>query len=231
MRFLPSLLGALLITVAVFLFMQSLIQSRREAVVPVPVFEDVQVLREEPEREQPDREPEVPDRAPPEPSTDALAVGQVAPSAPAEVQAAFEMPAFDFAVGDITVQATGSRWSAPLAADAIATVPGGGSDGRGYIEVIPFNTRQPNVPEVAWQNRISGWVLVAFNVTPDGKTRNIRVLDAKPRGVFEEKVIAAVEDWTYRVNFSGKAAAGNIVLTQKIEVLWENYPQNMPNVD
>ena len=97
--------------------------------------------------------------------------------------------------------------------------------------MIPFNTRQPNVPDVAWQNKISGWVLVAFNVTPDGNTRNIRVLDAKPRGVFEEKVVAAVDDWTYRVTFSGEAAAGNIVLTQKIEVSWESYPQNMPNVD
>jgi protein TonB len=141
------------------------------------------------------------------------------------------LPALDFTAGDINLQPTGKRWSAPLSAAAIATSPGGGRDGRGYIEVIPFNTRQPNVPDVAWQNKISGWVLVAFNVTPDGKTRNIRVLDARPRGVFEEKVIAAVEDWTYRINFSGKAAAGNIVLTQKIEVLWENYPQNMPNVD
>ena len=58
----------------------------------------------------------------------------------------------------------------------------------------------------------------------------MRVLDAKPRGVFEEKVIAAVEDWTYRVNFHGKAT-GNVVLTQKVEVLWEKYPQNIPNVD
>jgi TonB family protein len=218
------------ITVAVFLFMQSLIQRNKEEVVQVPVFEEVQILRKEPEREPPEPEQEMPmpDQAPPEPAMEALAVGQLAPTAPVPAME-FEMPALDFAVGDIQVQASGKSWRAPLAAEAI--VAAGGEDGRGYIEVIPFNTRQPNVPEAAWQNRISGWVLVAFNVTPDGNTRNIRVLDARPRGVFEEKVIAAVEDWTYRVTFSGKAAAGNIVLTQKIEVRWENYPQNMPNVD
>lgn len=218
------------ITVAVFLFMQSLIQRNKEEVVQVPVFEEVQILRKEPEREPPEPEQEMPmpDQAPPEPAMEGLAVGQLAPTAPVPAME-FEMPALDFAVGDIQVQASGKSWRAPLAAEAI--VAAGGEDGRGYIEVIPFNTRQPNVPEAAWQNRISGWVLVAFNVTPDGNTRNIRVLDARPRGVFEEKVIAAVEDWTYRVTFSGKAAAGNIVLTQKIEVRWENYPQNMPNVD
>ena len=230
MRFLPALLGALAITVAVFLFMQSLIQSNREEVVQVPVFEEVRILRDEPDREEPEEQPEVPDQAPPEPSMEPLLVREVSPPAPVAA-AQFELPALDFTAGDINIQPTGKRWSAPLAAAAIAAIPGDGSDGRGYIEVIPFNTRQPNVPDVAWQNKITGWVLVAFNVTPDGKTRNIRVLDAKPRGVFEEKVIAAVEDWTYRVNFSGKAAAGNIVLTQKIEVSWENYPQNMPNVD
>jgi len=95
---------------------------------------------------------------------------------------------------------------------------------------VPFNTRRPNVPEVAWQNKINGWVLVAFSVTPDGKTRNIRVLDARPRGVFEEKVVAAVNDWNYRVSFSGKVTQ-DIVLTQKVEVQWQNFPQNLPNVD
>ena len=39
---------------------------------------------------------------------------------------------------------------------------GGGEDAQGYIEVIPFDTRKPNVPDVAWENKISGWVLVEF---------------------------------------------------------------------
>ena len=230
MRFFPALLGSLLVTVGVFLFMQSLIQAKREEVVQIPVLPDVQILQpqEEPE-EPPEQETDQPDMPPPEPSMEPLSVKDVSPPAPTP-STELEMPALDLGVGDIKIRASGKRWSAPLAADAIVTDMGG-SDGRGYIEVIPFNTRQPNVPEVAWQNKISGWVLVAFNVTPDGHTRNIRVLDAKPRGVFEEKVISAVDDWTYRISFSGGAAAGSVVLTQKIEVLWENYPQNMPNVD
>ncbi|AQA19148.1 hypothetical protein BST95_13755 [Halioglobus japonicus] len=98
------------------------------------------------------------------------------------------------------------------------------------MEVVPYNTRKPNVPEVAWENKISGWVLVAFTVTPEGATRNVRILDARPRGVFEEKVIAAVEDWRYTLSFKGKQRS-NLVLTQRVEVHWEDYPQNLPNVD
>src|SRR5690606_8911056 len=125
--------------------------------------------------------------------------------------------------------ASGDSWRAPMGAGGVAVgTPGG--DAQGYIEVVPFDTRRPNVPTVAWENKIDGWVLVAFAVTPAGRTRDVRVLDASPRGVFEEKVIAAVEDWTYRVSFSGQVT-GSIVLTQKVEVHWKNYPQNLPNVD
>jgi protein TonB len=229
MRFFPALIGALAITVAVFLFMQSLIQRNREEVVQIPVYTELQILRQESEPEEPEQEPDRPEEPPPEPTMESLAVKDVAPPSPTPA-ADLDLPPLDLGIGDIKVQAGGQRWSAPLSADAITTDMGG-KDGRGYIEVIPFNTRQPNVPDVAWQNKISGWVLVAFNVNPDGRTANVRVLDANPRGVFEEKVIAAVEDWTYRLSFSGNAARGSVVLTQKIEVRWEDYPSNMPNVD
>jgi hypothetical protein len=43
-------------------------------------------------------------------------------------------------------------------------------------------------------------------------------------------VIAAVEDWRYNLNFASKNKY-NVTLTQKVEVEWKNYPQNLPNVD
>ncbi len=105
-----------------------------------------------------------------------------------------------------------------------------GQDARGFVEVVPIDTRRPNVPEVAWQNKVDGWVLVAFSVTPQGRTRNIRVLDASPRGVFEEKVVSAVADWRYDVTFAGSVKS-DVVVTQKVAVQWRNYAQNLPNVD
>jgi TonB family protein len=130
---------------------------------------------------------------------------------------------------DIDFRPVGSSFSAPVGAAGV-NIPGGGQDARGFVEVVPYNTRRPNVPEVAWQNRISGWVLVAFTVTPQGRTRDVRVLDARPRGVFEESVVAAVKDWQYRLEFSSRNPY-SVSLTQKVEVEWKNYPQNLPNVD
>lgn len=67
-------------------------------------------------------------------------------------------------------------------------------------------------------------------MTAQGTTAGVRVLDANPRGVFEDKVVAAVSDWRYSVNFHGDLSR-RVVLTQRVEVNWQNYPNNMPNVD
>ena len=178
---------------------------------------------------EPEEAPDTPEEPPEEPAMEALAVAQVSPPTP-QPATRLEMPALDLAVGDIAIQAPGRNWSAPVAAGTVAVGTGVGQDSRGYVEVVPFNTRRPNVPEVAWQNKINGWVLVAFTITPEGRTQDIRVLDARPRGVFEDKVIAAVEDWRYHLNFASKNKY-SVTLTQKVEVDWENYPQNLPNVD
>lgn len=230
MRFAIALAGALLITVLIFLFMRSLIEAGREEGVQLVVHENVQILREqEPEEEEPEETDDSPEEPPEEPAMEPLDTIRVTPPTPQPADQ-LEIPALDLAVGDIKIRAPGDRWSAPLGAGAVAVGTGVGQDARGYVEVVPFNTRRPNVPEVAWQNRIDGWVLVAFTVTPEGRTRDIRVLDARPRGVFEESVIAAVEDWRYRLEFSTRNPY-SVTLTQKVEVEWKHYPQNLPNVD
>lgn len=229
MRLFPALFGALLVTLVVFLFMHRLIQHGVEEGVPVMVYNDVQVVPPPPEEPPPEEPlPETEPQPTDEPTMEPLAVTAIAPAAPLPTDT-LEIPALDLAVGDLDIAAAGNRWSAPLGGGG-AEVVVGGRDAQGFIEVVPFDTRRPNVPEVAWQNKIDGWVLVAFSVTPTGRTRDVRVLDASPRGVFEDKVIAAVEDWTYRLTASSEIK-GDVVLTQKVEVQWKNYPQNLPNVD
>ena len=227
LRLLPAFFGALLITLAVFLFMRGLITMGQREEVKLAVYEDVQILRPQPEKKPPEDQREAPPEEVTEPVMEALAIAPptAAPVQAPQVQAL--TPNLD--IGDIAVPGADQRWTAPVAG-SVANFGAGAQDARGFVEVVPYNTRKPNVPDVAWQNKISGWVLVAFTVTPDGNTRDVRVLDARPRGVFEEKVIAAVEDWQYSLNFKSRDRA-NLVLTQRVEVRWQDYPQNIPYVD
>ncbi len=227
MRFIPSFVGALLITVAVFLFMQGLIERGKEEGVQLLVHTGVEIFHPEPEEVEPEIQEDKLEEPPEEPVMDALDLTAPSPPTP-EPATELELPALDLGLGDINIRAVGEHWSAPVGSAGVPIA--GNGDAQGYVEVIPFNTRRPNVPEAAWQNKVNGWVLVAFSITAQGNTRDIRVLDANPRGVFEEKVVAAVNDWQYTLNFSSRAR-GEVILTQKVEVEWKNYPQNIPNVD
>ena len=108
MRFFPALFGALLITVAVFLFMQSLIQRGKEEGVQIAVHQDVQILRQEKPEEEPEPEQDTPEEPPEEPQMDTLEVMAVSPPAP-QPAAEFDLPALDLGVGDNNIQAAGKR--------------------------------------------------------------------------------------------------------------------------
>lgn len=224
MRFILAFAGALFITIAVFLFMQGLIESRRKEDVQLLVHQPIEITREQKTEQKPERPPE--ELRQPEPAMAELQLPVLSP----QPKMNLEIPPLDLGAGDLEIVGTGDRWNAPLGSDAVGILESRGIGAEGFVEVVPISTRKPNVPELAWKNKINGWVLVAFNVTPDGRTRNIRVLDANPRGVFEEKVIAAVEDWLYSVRFSGERK-GEVVLTQRVGVEWKDFHLNMPNVD
>lgn len=207
---------ALLITLSIFAFMQRLINvdaSKMESVDVAAVVE----LYKPPPPEPPEDEPE----PEPEDSADEPSMEPVTAASPAAAQSlSMDMPATDTLSMGLDIGPVGEGWSAPVAASG--GLDGLGKDNSGYIEVVPYTTQQPRIPELAWKNKTSGWVLVVFNVDRRGATKNIRVLDANPRGIFEESVVKAVGSWRYSV--SGiKNYRGDMVLTQRIELNWKDY--------
>lgn len=226
MRFVIATIGTVLVTTAIFLFMQGLIQQQQQDDTLLVLYEPIEIVKQQPQEEELQAEEQPQETPNDEPVMEELQVSPLSPQPDVELQ----VPALDLATGDLAITAVGDKWSAPLAAGNNGIAGGQGMDAQGFVEVVPFSTRKPNVPELAWKNKINGWVLVAFNVTPKGRTRNIRILDAMPRGVFEERVLGAVADWRYSVRFSGEVK-GDVVVTQKVEVQWKDYPMNIPNVD
>lgn len=226
MRFVIATIGTVLVTTAIFLFMQGLIKQQQQDETLLLLHQPIEILKPQPQEEELQAEEQPQETPNDEPVMEELQVSPLSPQPDVELQ----VPALDLATGDLAITAVGDKWSAPLGAGNNGIAGGQGVDAQGFVEVVPFSTRKPNVPELAWKNKVNGWVLVAFNVTPQGRTRNIRILDAMPRGVFEERVLGAVADWRYSVRFSGEVK-GDVVVTQKVEVQWKDYPMNIPNVD
>jgi len=77
--------------------------------------------------------------------------------------------------------------------------PGSGSGYANHdIEIVPHGTIRPLYPEAAAIREIEGWVEVEFTINEGGWVEDIVVLDAEPKGIFEQNTVNAVSTWKYR---------------------------------
>ncbi len=56
---------------------------------------------------------------------------------------------------------------------------------------------QPKYPATASMKGIEGYVTLEFDVSAVGTTQNIRVVDSKPRGIFDKSARKALKKWKY----------------------------------
>src|SRR5689334_15876123 len=105
-----------------------------------------------------------------------------------------------------SVQAGGGGFAMPNV-NLNANVGGGaflgqmGSGGGGGLfdgDIIPLQRIPPQYPRDAARNGITGWVQLEVLVNPDGSVRNAKVLDAKPKGLFEAAAVQAVLRWKFK---------------------------------
>ncbi|HUR39819.1 MAG TPA: TonB family protein [Verrucomicrobiae bacterium] len=61
----------------------------------------------------------------------------------------------------------------------------------------PLASARPVLSDAACQQRLSGYVDLAFAVLPDGKVADVKITGAQPAGAFDEAAIAAVAARTY----------------------------------
>jgi protein TonB len=65
-------------------------------------------------------------------------------------------------------------------------------------DLVAISSPQPAYPPAAQRSGTKGQVVVSFTVNPDGSVDNINIVSAKPRGVFERNVQAAVRRWRFQ---------------------------------
>jgi TonB family protein len=79
--------------------------------------------------------------------------------------------------------------------------------------------REPVYPAQALRNGTKGWVALEFTVAPNGSVRDIEVVAAEPRGVFDEAAADAVGAWRFRPRVvNGKAVAQRSTITMRFDV-------------
>lgn len=81
-----------------------------------------------------------------------------------------------------------------------AITGGGGGAGAGLFDgdIILIAGVEPQYPRTAARDQIEGTVMLEVTVNPDGTVRSAKVIQAKPRGVFEAAAIQAVLKWKFK---------------------------------
>jgi len=64
-------------------------------------------------------------------------------------------------------------------------------------DVVPLVRINPEYPQRALQRGVEGWVTVQFTITETGAVADAIVVDASPKGLFEDNAIKAILRWRY----------------------------------
>ncbi len=184
-RYLIALVLGAVVTVGVLFTMQVLVaapQAKLDEGGSRHFVDFVRVQRDETVKikERRRKKPTVPDAPPPQ------AIPQRVDNM-SEAQVAVSMPAAPVDMGmEMSVSGLG-----------LAT-----SDG----EYLPIVKIEPVYPRVARSRGIEGYCLVEYTVTTTGTTKDIMVIEADPRGIFNSVSIAAAKKFKYRPRVVNGAA-------------------------
>jgi len=77
----------------------------------------------------------------------------------------------------------------------------------------------PVYPLVALRSRTTGWVQMEFTIAPNGSVGDIAVVEAEPKGVFEQAATQALAHWRFRPRVvNGQPVAQRSSLTMRFDV-------------
>ena len=64
-------------------------------------------------------------------------------------------------------------------------------------DVIPLVRIPPEYPQRAATRGVEGWVIVQFTITAAGTVKDAKVVNADPKGIFDDAAIKAILRWRY----------------------------------
>lgn len=117
--------------------------------------------------------------------------------------------------------------TAHASAPAASAGQGGGSHGGGVFAVgqldgplAAISKAAPVYPAAAKRRNIEGWIKVKFLVDEQGQVDRVSVLEAEPKGIFDQAVLRCVSAWRFKPGTKGGVAVKALVeqtITFKLE--------------
>ena len=175
--FIIAVICALIVVFSLFWLMQYLINIADRKLDEDDPGRMLEFVRIDPEevvnrRKPPPKKPPPPDQPPPEPPPPTM--DNITPEAQS-----------------VQVSAAPVNTNINLDASGFGLAP---SDG----EYLPIVKVQPIYPRRAQSRGIEGYVIVEFTVTKSGTTKDLRVVESDPPGIFDKASLAAAAKFKYK---------------------------------
>jgi protein TonB len=77
-------------------------------------------------------------------------------------------------------------------------------------DVIPLVRIAPDYPPRAQTRGLEGWVQVQFTITPTGTVKDPKVVNAEPKGIFDDAALKAIARWRYNPRVEGGVAVERV---------------------
>ncbi len=65
-------------------------------------------------------------------------------------------------------------------------------------DAVPMVRVQPMYPPGAAQQRLEGYVRMEFTIGKTGSVKDVKVIEGKPPGVFDDAAVKAIKKWKYK---------------------------------
>ncbi|KNY48480.1 energy transducer TonB [Vibrio harveyi] len=87
----------------------------------------------------------------------------------------------------------------------------------GNQQAIPLYSPEPRYPSKALKRKIEGYVMLRFTIDAAGRPKDIEVLDAKPKRMFEKEAIRALKKSKYQPKVENGVSIEQYGQTRKVE--------------
>ena len=77
-------------------------------------------------------------------------------------------------------------------------------------DVIPLVRIAPDYPPRALSRGLEGWVQVQFTITPTGTVQDPIVVNAEPKGIFDDAALKSIARWRYNPRVEGGVAVERV---------------------
>lgn len=189
LRLLQAFIAAAVFTASLFWIMHSVIQGTGGGVRQVDTLPNIDFVRLKRDTEAETRTRRKP--PPPPPPKE--------PPPPPKMRVAADTPPnaerLPFSIPNLGLSA--NVGGGPFIGEMAVGAPGGGM-GLFEGDIIPLQRIAPQYPRKAAVDGISGFVRLEFTVNADGSVRDVRVVEGKPRGVFDAAAVTAAYKWRFK---------------------------------